>query len=288
MHTRKFAVIGGDKRNHALADMLAKDGHDVKFFGFKNYDSDIKNLSDAIKNADFIIGPTPCSHAGGVLVAPFHNEPILADDLFNHMTNSQIFLAGYIKPDVLELAKVHDVRVIDMLKREELLVKNAIPTAEGAIKIAIEETEITLHGSQMLIIGYGRIGKILSQMLRGLGAKVVTVVNNSAAEAAAFSQGCEVCMFEDIERVLPQSDIIFNTVPETVLDKTNMGAIRAESTLIIDLASPPYGVDVNDSREFGLRVLYAGSLPGKIAPLTTAGYIRDTIEQIIQEMGAES
>jgi dipicolinate synthase subunit A len=64
-----------------------------------------------------------------------------------------------------------------------------------------------------------------------------------------------------------------------------MKHIRKE-TLIIDLASPPYGVDINDSRDFGLKVLYTSSLPGKIAPVTTASYIMETISQIIAEWEA--
>jgi dipicolinate synthase subunit A len=90
-----------------------------------------------------------------------------------------------------------------------------------------------------------------------------------------------------MEGHLKNADIIFNTVPEILLDKNNMKHINKD-TLIIDLASPPYGVDVNDSREFGLKVLYTSSLPGKIAPITTASYILETINHIMIELEAEN
>jgi dipicolinate synthase subunit A len=192
-------------------------------------------------------------------------------------------LAGVINPELLQLAAKYNIHVIDMLKREELLIKNAIPTAEGAIKIAIEETDITLHGNRMMVIGYGRIGKVLSAMLRGLGAKVTAVVNNSEAAATAESSGHKALYYEDMESKLKQSDVIFNTVPEILLNKNNMRHIR-KNTLIIDLASPPYGVEVNDSRDFGLKVLYTNSLPGKIAPVTTASYILGTVNSILSEL----
>ena len=171
-----------------------------------------------------------------------------------------------------------------MLSREELLVANAIPTAEGAIKIAIEETDITLHNNNMLIIGYGRIGTVLCTMLRGMGAYVSTIVNSSHAAALARSCGHKAIFYEDMDTHLKEADVIFNTVPEILLDKRNMKHIRKD-TLIIDLASPPYGVDVNASRDFGLKVLFTNSLPGKIAPVTTAGYILETVNHIIAEGG---
>ena len=138
----------------------------------------------------------------------------------------------------------------------------------------------------MMVIGYGRIGKILSAMLRGLGAKVSTVVNNDEAAAQAESCGHTVIYFEDFEGDLKNADVIFNTVPEILLHKGNMRHIR-KNTLIVDLASPPYGVEVNDSRLFGLKVLYTNSLPGKIAPVTTATYILKTVTSILSEIENE-
>ncbi|MCL2204569.1 MAG: dipicolinate synthase subunit DpsA [Defluviitaleaceae bacterium] len=284
---RTFSVVGGDKRNAALAEMLYKQGHQVKLYGFVNYERELsmqcKNLEEAIACADYIIGPIPCAHHGGTLNAPFHNAPIFAQELFGLLKPHQIFMAGYMKPEIFAMAKAHNVRALDMLQREELLVANAIPTAEGAIKIAIEETDITLHDNPMLIIGYGRIGSILAAMLRGMGARVCAVVNSKAAAARARSCGHEAVFFEDMEGRLAQAAVIFNTVPEILLDGGNMGHIDKKA-LIIDLASPPYGVDVNASRAFGLKVLFATSLPGKIAPVTTAGYILDTVNYIIEEM----
>jgi dipicolinate synthase subunit A len=135
----------------------------------------------------------------------------------------------------------------------------------------------------MMVIGYGRVGQILSNMLKGIGAKVYAVVNKNEAAARAASHNHEVIKFEDFESHLKYADIIFNTVPHMLLNRHNMKNIRKE-TLIIDLASPPYGVELNDSREFGLKVLYTNSLPGKIAPVTTAAYMLNTVNHIVEEI----
>jgi dipicolinate synthase subunit A len=287
METRTFAVIGGDKRNIVLSKMLSGQGHSVRSYGFVNYERETpmqcKNLYEAIDGADYIIGPIPCSHNGGVFNAPFHNSPVYVDDALRLIKPNQVFIAGYMKPEILELAAKYNIRAVDMLKREELLIANAIPTAEGAIKIAIEETEITLHGSKMMVIGYGRVGQVLSGMLRGIGAKVYAVVNKNEAASRAASHNHQVIQFKDFERYLKSADVIFNTVPKVLLNRQNMKNIRKD-TLIIDLASPPYGVDLNDSREFGLKVLYTNSLPGKIAPVTTAAYILETVNHIVEEI----
>ena len=284
-----FAIIGGDKRSVALAEKLFHQGHSVSMFGFVNHERELplqcKLLPEAIKDAGYIIGPTPCSHNGGALNAPFHNSPLYVEDLFKQLKPNQVFIAGYIKPEIFKMAEKYNIRVIDMLQREELLTLNAIPTAEGAIKIAIEETDITLHSSNIMVIGYGRIGTVLCRILHGMGAKVSTVVNTTHAAALAQSAGHCTISFVEMEKHLSRADIIFNTVPQILLDKNNMHNIR-QGTLIIDLASPPYGVDIAAGRELGHKVLFTNSLPGKIAPVTTAGYILDTIRQIISEISS--
>jgi len=290
LEAKTFAMVGGDRRNIELARMLHTQGHTVKMYGFKNYEKELSiqcnTLLETVEGSNCIIGPIPCSHNGEILNTPFHNKPISIEELFSLIKPQQQFLAGVIKPEVLEIADKYNISTIDMLKREELLIRNAIPTAEGAIKIAIDETDITLHGSRAMVIGYGRIGKVLSGMLRGLGVEVLAVVNTDEAAAFAESNGHWSVLYKEMESKLQFADVIFNTVPQILLDKNNMQHIRKD-TLIIDLASPPYGVEVNDSRDFGLKVLYTNSLPGKIAPVTTASYILETVNRILEEKEGE-
>ena len=75
------------------------------------------------------------------------------------------FIAGAIPKEVLELAKKYKVEIVDILEKEELAVLNAIPSAEGALQVAMEASDITLHGSKVLVLGHGRIAKILAKML---------------------------------------------------------------------------------------------------------------------------
>ena len=78
-------------------------------------------------------------------------------------------------------------------------------------------------------------------------------------------------------------DVIFNTVPAEVLDRNVLEQIP-DDTLIIDLASKPGGVDFSAAKELGKKVIWALSLPGKTAPITSGRIIKETILNMLCEM----
>ncbi len=47
--------------------------------------------------------------------------------------------------------------------------------------------------------------------------------------------------------------------------------------LLIDLASKPGGIDQEEAKKQDLKSIWALALPGKVAPVTTAKFIKDTI-----------
>jgi dipicolinate synthase subunit A len=53
--------------------------------------------------------------------------------------------------------------------------------------------------------------------------------------------------------------------------------------LVIDLASKPGGVDFEYAQYKGIKTIHALSLPGKVAPVTTAMYMETVIYNIIKE-----
>lgn len=166
---KKISIIGGDLRIVKLSEMLLNEGAEVFTYGMENTEEQLetikcKTLEEAIQNAEVILGPVPFSSDSQTINAPFSKEKIFIEDLIKK-TKGKTLIAGAIKNNVYELANQNNVEIIDLMKREELCILNAISTAEGTIKIAIEETSKTLHGSNILIMGFGRIGKILAKML---------------------------------------------------------------------------------------------------------------------------
>ena len=119
---------------------------------------------------------------------------------------------------------------------------NTVPTAEGAIEIAMNETPITIHGSKCLVTGYGKIGKILSKMLCGLGAQTYVEARKYADLAMIEGHGYEPLALSELKSRIGEFDIIFNTIPAMIFDEKILKKVKKDA-LIIDLASNPGGAD---------------------------------------------
>jgi len=289
MSCRKYTVIGGDLRNVKLAEAIHSDGNEVNLYGFEKAEfgtilSESRDLEEAIDDSDIIIGPLPCTNEDETLNMPFHDGKIPINSVFKIMKKSQLFIAGMINDKTTQLANAYNVYCIDLLKREEMAVFNAIPTAEGAIQIAMEELPITVSGSKALVLGYGRVGKALARMLSGIGADVYAAARKYSDLAWIKVYGQKPVYINDLKEIIGQMDIIFNTIPSKILDSSMLEAV-GKDCLIIDLASKPGGVDFEKAKSLGTKVIWALSLPGKVAPVTAAGYMKQTIYNIIEEMG---
>jgi len=285
----KFAVVGGDLRQIKLSNFLAREGYEVRVFGFNGIDFE-KNviisttLPDVVSNADIVIGPIPCSQENVTLYTKYYEKSILLEDVFKHISKDKVFMAGRITPEIQRIANRYDFKVVDLLAREELAVLNAIPTAEGAIQYAMENSEITLHGSHCLVLGFGRCGKVLAHKLKGLDAHLTVEARNPQDLAYIKSYGYQSLHLHDLKDKIGSYDFIFNTIPSLILDREMLKTVKKDC-LIIDLASKPGGVDYNAASELGIKAILALSLPGKVAPESAALIIRDTIFNVYSEMG---
>jgi dipicolinate synthase subunit A len=133
-------------------------------------------------------------------------------------------------------------------------------------------------------LGFGRIGKILARMLLGIGANVTVEARKYQDLAWIKSYGYNGVHLNQLEKVIGNYDVIFNTIPSVILDTEILSKIKKDC-LVIDLASKPGGVDFEMARDMGLKVIWALSLPGKVAPNTAGNIIKDTIFNIIDELG---
>lgn len=289
MNRMKYTVIGGDLRNVKLAEAIFSDGNQVNLFGFENAGFEsmldgIEDLDAAIDDSQIVIGPLPCTNDNDILNTPFHREKIYINEVFKKMKKNQLFIAGRISDKIHQMAKAYNVYTIDILEREEMAVLNCIPTAEGAIQIAMEELPTTLNGSKTLVLGYGRLGKVLSRMLSGIGAEVYVEARKYSDLAWLKANGINSVYINELDGFLPKMDIVFNTIPSRILDSERLDKI-SKDCLVIDLASKPGGVDFERAKMLGIKVIWALSLPGKVAPVTAANYMKQTIYNIIEELG---
>ena len=286
----KFAIIGGDLRVIKLAIMLARDQKEIFVYGLEKAE-ELKNnpnikycesIKKAIQEVEIVIGPIPFSSNGKTINMPFSDKEVTIREMM-HVINAKVLIAGGITPDVYEMANDEYIEIIDIMKREELAVLNTIATAEGTIQITIENTNKIIHGSEVLILGFGRIGKVLARKLAGLSAKVTCAARKDEDLAWIQAYGHKATNINTIGENLRQYDIIINTVPHIILNEERLQYVKNEC-LLIDLASNPGGIDKKAVKDNQLKFVWALSLPGKVAPTTSAEFIKDTIYNIIKEI----
>ncbi len=286
-----FSIIGGDLRIIKLAKMLADEGNQIYVYGLEKAEElkghqnimFTEKISKAIpEDVEIVIGPIPFSSNGVNINAPFSDKEISIRELI-HYLNAKILIAGSITPEIYDMANDEYIEIIDIMKREELAVLNTISTAEGTIEIAISNTNKIIHGSEVLILGFGRIGKVLARKMAGLSAKVTCAARKDEDLAWIRAYGHNETNINVLGENLSKYDLIINTVPHLILNKERLQYVKKDA-LLIDLASNPGGIDKREAKEKNLKLVWALALPGKVAPVTTAEFIKDTIYNILKEI----
>ena len=282
---KTYALLGGDQRQLYLGQLLRQDGNLVYLWGFDRVQNVEQTSLEQAVTADVVILPLPVSQDGLTLYLPLSVSHVQLEELWPLLdSRHQLICGGNIKESVLRQAAGAGVTLVDYFAREEVQVGNAVPTAEGAIQTAMEAMERTLHGTDTLVIGYGRIGKVLVQDLLGLGAAVTVSARKFSDLAWIEAAGCQPVQTEKLAGRLKKFSLIFNTVPAPVLPRARLEELE-KSCLVIDLAAEPGGVDFVAADALGITAIWARALPGRTAPLTAAEVLRSAVYHILEERG---
>ncbi len=283
----RFAVIGGDRRSAALAGLLHADGHRVRSFALEQaaLDPEIPRescLQGCVYGADCVLLPCPAEKAG-YLNAPLSVEKIPMPQLLEALWPGQLLLGGRFSEETLTAARKGKLLTADLLRRPELAVGNAALTAEGALCRLMEHSDRSLWRSRVLVLGWGRIGSILTRRLQGLGALVSVAARGRRDRAMAEALGFRAFAYEELEHCLGDMDFIVNTVPARVLTEGMLCLIRPDAPLL-ELASAPGGFDRELAQNIGLQILFAPGLPGETAPLSAAELLKKAVYAAVEEM----
>lgn len=281
-----FGIIGGDKRQLFLAKSISDSCYDVLLGGFDKLQSDgTLNLTDiktAILKSDAVIFPVPSICTDGTVNTPFsENRTYLDEDLIEALKTKPVFVAMRDK-FIKAYPNLKNAEIYDYVEKEDFAVSNALLTAEGAVEVAMSNFEGTIAGSRCLVCGYGRIGKILSQMLKALNADVTVSARNVKDFAYISAFGCKYTNTEKLRNVKGY-DLVFNTIPALIFD-SELLMNTDRNTIIIDLASLPGGVDFEAAKKHGIDAVRALSLPGKCAPKSAGEIIKTTVFNILKEV----
>jgi len=279
MEEKNIWVVGGDRRQVYLADLLREDGHTVHTVGLGEGERTLEDLA----LAHCVILPLPVLGKDGMVHAPLCGGAISLTQVLDHMRPGQILCGGLVPEEVRRAGEERELRVFDYYAREECMVANAVPTAEGAVQVAMEQLPFTLHGARVLILGFGRVGKLTAHRMEALGARVTVAAKGYEDLAWAAAYHYESIRLEELTCELGGFQLIVNTIPARVLDARRLAWVDP-TVFILDLASAPGGVDRARGEELGLHILQAPGLPGRTAPVTAAGAIRDSVYHILWEL----
>ena len=266
---QKFLILGGDLRSIKLAEMLINDNNKVFAYGLEksediqenNQIDKISNLQSAIEKVDIIVAPTPFSSNAETINSPYAKEEIKIEQLVKS-NKQKILIAGGIKESIKEQLEEKYLKVIDVMKREELAILNTIATAEGTIKVAIENTDKILQGASVLVLGFGRVAKIVANKFSLLSTKVTCAARKISDLAWIEAYGYNSININDMLYELKDFDIIINTVPQLLIKERELKHMKSD-VLLIDLASSPGGIDSVAATQMGLKYVWALALPRK-------------------------
>ena len=282
-----FLVIGGDLRIVKLVNMLA-DKNVIYTYGLEKVEEIDSNENiikcnpidrEIIQKSKAIIGPTPFSKDEKNIYAPYSENEINISDILQKCKEKHL-IAGNVTEYVKKIADENNVNITDLIKNEKLAILNSISTAEGAIEIAMKETDTIIHGSNILILGFGRIGKVLAKKLQGLSANVTCAARKQEDLAWIMAYGYHSININEMGKELKKFDIIFNTVPHLILSKEKIKN-KKKKCVLIELASKPGGIDRKETENHKIKVVEALALPGKVAPTTTAKFMKELIYDLI-------
>lgn len=283
MKDNVFLILGGDDRSLYLGEYLEKQGLKVCYYAFKQTDC-FGNLNDAIANATCVILPLPLTKDRATLNTPLFEETILLSDICALASSEKVFFGGQLPIGFCEELTAKGAYYCDYFLLDELAIYNAVPTAEGVLKVLIEALPITIHGMRCGITGYGKVGKILALTLRDLGADVTIFARKPSDFADAFAKNIRHKTYDDLARDRFDFDALINTVPAKIIGAKELSNLESEC-VIVETASAPFGIDFQAANEKAIEVIKASSLPGKVAPKTAGEIIGRSILPIIKSRG---
>ncbi|MBP2001064.1 dipicolinate synthase subunit A [Paenibacillus shirakamiensis] len=284
-----LVFLGGDARQLEVIRKSTELDANVKVIGFDHLPAPLSGVMhesislEVISSADVLVLPVVGSDEHGVIPTSFATEPlVLTEEHFAAMPEDVLIYTGMAKDFVRNMCKKYCLKLFEVLDRDDVAIYNSIPTAEGALMMAIQNTEITLHGSTCMVLGLGRTGFTLARNLQSLGATVKAGVHRDDHFARAAEMGWKPFITTDLADEATDVDLIFNTIPHMIITAQIISKMPQQA-VIIDLASAPGGTDFRYAQRRGVKAMLAPGLPGIVAPKTAGIIMANCITQSIMD-----
>lgn len=277
----KLAVIGGDLRQVYAAELLCHRGHSVSVYSTVRIPKGAlpcASAMEAVADADAAILPIPTTGVGGFIRGA---ESLLPSMLRSHLASGSILLGGNLSAALVSSARERGIRTFDYLNSESFVLENAYLTAQAALGILLSELPVSLYRTRIAILGFGRIGKFLSRMLRALGAEITVFARRSSDLSMAQLIGVETKAVSALasEDALAFAEVVVNTAPARLLSSAHLSHLP-EQALLLELASGTENLPPLPEGK-ALRLLSAQGLPGKCFPKSAGKIVADATEEAL-------
>jgi dipicolinate synthase subunit A len=294
MRGKIVAVLGGDRRMAEAVHFFLQAGAQVRLAGqeFEDRFAGVGLCStgaEALTGAHVAVLPVQgVGPDGKVFTGKGAPDCYIDTDGLRRMERGAVVFAGIGNAFLRKICEEAGVPLVEYREADEFAIWNSIPSAEGAIQMAMEATPFTIFGSRSLVLGFGRTGKALALLLKGLFSDVSVVARKELDFARIWAAGYRYVPWDQLEQTVAESDIIFNTVPAQVLTREVLSGAPAHA-VVIDVASAPGGTDFAAAQDLGLTAKLAPGLPGIVAPVTAGKIIAELIvrhlEHLVREEG---
>lgn len=285
-----IAVLGGDEREQEICRRAAATGARVRAFGFPWPPGGLEGVhaardaAEAVSGANVVLMPIPGIATDGSLFATVRIVPDEA--LLGPMAARGHIILGRADAGLRRAAAALGIRLHEYEGDSELMRLRAPAIVEGAVRILIENTAITLHGARICVVGQGTIGSALTRTLLALGAVVTVAARNSRQRASAAALGAHAISIEELPARAPALDIVLSTAPAPLVNAAVIDRLPREA-LVVDLAAPPGSCDLEYARRSGRGAIWARAL-GRRAPITVGASQWVGIARIIEGILTEA
>jgi dipicolinate synthase subunit A len=285
----KMAFVGGDARIIEVIKHAIELDASIVLIGFDQLETPLPDTVKAeltpevLSDVDAIVLPVTGMDDAGRVEARYSSVPlVLGEDHFDAIPRHAQLFSGIAPKALADTCQRHRLRLHKLMELDEVAIYNSVPSAEGAIQMAMENTDITIHGSHSVVLGFGRCGVTLARMLHGIGAHVRVCARKEADLARIKEMSLTAYAMNDIIKAVRDADVIYNTIPSLVLTAEVLAKVP-KSCVIIDIASKPGGTDFRYAEKRGIRAILAPGLPGIVAPKTAGQILAKTLCRLLWE-----
>lgn len=286
-------ILGGDSRYLYLITNLANKQANLSVIGFNEYTFSHANIThENISEIDFsmfdaIVLPVPGTSETGEIVPTYDKHSFfLSADQIKKTKKHCIIFTGIKNKFLQQITERSNRELIALFHRDDIAILNSIPTAEATLKLAIEHTDYMMHGANIFVLGFGRVGFTTARLFKNIGANVTVAIRKSAHFARIREMNMTPLHMNDLQDNLMDAQIVINTIPHLILTR-DMLKVMDKDSLIIDLASTPGGTNFSAAKDYHIQALHALGLPGKTAPKTASDILSDTIVHLLPNINEE-